>query len=145
MRPFMSTVRFLSRIGIPGPVVRAYIRSSLSSSFSFFGGCEGKRGEIERPMRNVRRVHAPTGFGIYVHCHRRFSEVEHYKCTSGEPSRSTKIDLPDRVSREGQVHRAKRNRVRSLVRSLARVRIYAYQIWAVQPRWNCRTTEFYKH
>lgn len=107
---------------------------------------EGKRGEIERPMRNVRRVHAPAGFGVYVHCHGRFSEVEHYKCTPGEPSRSTKIDLSDRVSREGQVHRAKRNRGRSLVRSFARVRAHVYQIWAViRAWWNRRAMEFYKH
>lgn len=66
-------------------------------------------------MRNVQRVHAPIGFGVYVHRRGRFSEVEHYKCTPGEPSRSTEIDLPGRISREGQVHR-KRNRVRSLAR-----------------------------
>lgn len=101
--PFYRTVPRFSRprtgIAYTSVYVRAYFCSFLSSSFSFSGGCGGKRGEIERAMRNVQRVHAPIGFGVYVHCRRQFSEVEHYKCTPGEPSRSTKIDLPGRISR----------------------------------------------
>lgn len=89
-------------------------------------------------MRNVQRVHAPIGFGVYVHRRGRFSEVEHYKCTPGEPSRSTEIDLPGRISREGQVHR-ERNRVRSRARVCTRPSINM----ASMTRQKCRATEFY--
>jgi len=73
----------------------------------------GKRGEIERPMRNVQRVHALAGFGVYVHRREQFSEVGHYKCTPSEPSRSAEIDLP------GSVPRARGSSVRDRMRSLS--------------------------
>jgi hypothetical protein len=73
----------------------------------------GKRGEIERPMRNVQRVHAPVGFGVYVHRREQFSEVGHYKCTPSEPSRSAEIDLL------GSVPRARGSSVRDRMRFLS--------------------------
>jgi len=72
-----------------------------------------KRSEIERPMRNVQRVHALAGFGVYVHRREQFSEVGHYKCTPSEPSRSAEIDLP------GSVSRARGSSVRDRMRSLS--------------------------
>lgn len=95
-------------------------------------------------MRNVQRVHAPIGSGVYVHRRGRFSEVEHYKCTPGEPSRSTEIDLPGRVSREGQVHRkrARNRRKRTCVRACASVYRYLGRNGVTEV---CRATEFYKH
>lgn len=86
--------------------IHAYFHSFPSICFSFLGGCGRKRGEIERPMRNVQRAFTPL-------------PASGYTCTAaGDSPRSSiinvhrvsqvealEIDLFGRVSRrEGQVH-----------------------------------------
>lgn len=115
----------------------------VSVCCSFLGGCGRKRGEIEKPMRNVQRAFTPlpaSGYAWCVHRRGRFSEVEHYKCTPGESSRSTEIDLFGRDSRRrsGASSFAKRN-PRTYIHACVCIRLS--NMGALSVSQNCRTRD----
>lgn len=91
-------------------------------SFSFFSRRMrgGKRGEIERAMRNVQRAFTPLSASgctcIAAGDSPRSSIINVHRVSQVEAPKS--IYPAAFRAREGQVHR-KRNRVRSFVRSLA--------------------------
>lgn len=124
--------------------VHAYFHSFPSVCFSFLEGCGRKRGEIERPMRNVQRAFTPLPASGYA-C---IAAGDSLRSSIINVHRVSQVEVPKSIYSaafrgEGQVHQILRSAI-----AYVHTRVCAYPSIKYgrikRVRSAERATEFYK-